>query len=258
MSSDFSLDKKWFKKVDRQIAELINRQGVDRKTLDEVFDTSTLLRLSRLISNKVIEHFDFPISTGKEAIVFRAVTPNNDFIAIKIYRTSNLTFKHISRYIQGDPRFILNNKSRREIVFEWAKKEYKNLQRLNEIKVRAPKPIKKIDNILIMQYIGNATQPAPLLKDVVLDNPKKTFDTIIRYMKLMYHKAGIVHADLSSYNILMDKDKPYIIDLGQGVLLEHPEAIEFLKRDIYNIVHYFKKYNIKADKTELFNRITKK
>jgi RIO kinase 1 len=73
----------------------------------------------------------------------------------------------------------------------------------------------------------------------------------------MYNKAGIVHADLSAYNILMYQDKPYIIDVGQGVLLEHPESIEFLKRDIHNIVQYFKKFDIKADEKEIFNRITK-
>ena len=74
----------------------------------------------------------------------------------------------------------------------------------------------------------------------------------------MYNKAGIVHADLSPYNILMYKNKPYIIDVGQGVLLEHPKAYEFLKRDIHNIVHYFRKFSIKADEQEIFNRITKK
>lgn len=109
-----------------------------------------------------------------------------------------------------------------------------------------------------MQYIGDLERPAPLLKDVVLNDPKKIFDTLLRFISLMYSKAGIVHADLSAYNILMYKDEPYIIDVGQGVLLEHPESIEFLKRDIYNIVHYFSRFDIKADEKEIFERITKK
>jgi len=192
MSSDFSISDKFLKKLDRQTQELIDRIGVDRKTLDEVFDRQTLLRLSKLISNDIIDHFDFPISTGKEAIVFRAVTKNNEFVAIKIYRTSNLTFKHISRYINGDPRFNLNNKSRRDVIYEWAKKEFKNLEILKKINVRAPIPIKRMNNILIMQYIGDKNKPALLLKDYRIDNPKKLFDEILRFISQMYNKGGIV------------------------------------------------------------------
>ena len=192
MSSDFSISDKFLKKLDRQTQELIDRIGVDRKTLDEVFDRQTLLRLSKLISNDIIDHFDFPISTGKEAIVFRAVTKNNEFVAIKIYRTSNLTFKHISRYINGDPRFNLNNKSRRDVIYEWAKKEFKNLEILKKINVRAPIPIKRMNNILIMQYIGDKNKPALLLKDYMIDNPKKLFDEILRFISQMYNKGGIV------------------------------------------------------------------
>ena len=257
MSSDFTLSDKWLKKLDRQTQDLAGRIGVDRKTLDEVFDKPTLLRIGKLISNNVIDHFDFPISTGKEAIVFRAVTSKDEFVAIKIYRTSNLAFKHIAKYIDGDPRFNLINKSRRGVIEEWAKKEYKNLKRLKNANVRVPIPIKKMNNILVMQYIGDMERPAPLLKDSTLDNPKKIFDTILRFISLMYNKAGIVHADLSAYNILMYQDKPYIIDVGQGVLLEHPESIEFLKRDIHNIVQYFKKFDIESNEKEIFNRITK-
>ena len=98
MSSDVFIHEKWIKKLDRQTQEVINRIGADTKTLDEVFDKQTLLRLGKLISDHVIEYVDFPISTGKEAIIFRAVTPTKEFIAIKIYRTSTLAFKHITKY----------------------------------------------------------------------------------------------------------------------------------------------------------------
>jgi len=258
MSSDFSLNDKILKKLDRQTQNLIDREGLDRKTASEVFDKTTLIRIGNLISNKFIDHFDFPISTGKEAVVFRAVLQNKEFVAIKIYRTSNLTFKHIAKYIDGDPRFNLNNKSRRDILYEWAKKEYKNLEKINEAKVLAPRPIKRINNILIMQYIGSSDKPAPLLKDCVLKDPDKIFNTIIRFISLMYNKAGIVHADLSPYNILIFKGKPYVIDVGQGILKNHPDSLTFLKRDIYNIVNYFKKYEIVPNGEEIFNKILTK
>jgi len=56
----------------------------------------------------------------------------------------------------------------------------------------------------------------------------------------------------------MHKNQPYVIDLGQGVLIEHPQAHEFLKRDIHNIVQFFRKYDIEADETEIYENVTKK
>ena len=115
MSSDRFFDKKLMKKLDRKLQPVIDRVGLDRKTLDEVFDKSTLHSLEKLISDKVIDILDFPISTGKEGNVFRGVTPDKRFVAVKIYRTSTSTFKHMSDYIFGDPRFASLQKNRREI-----------------------------------------------------------------------------------------------------------------------------------------------
>jgi RIO kinase 1 len=258
MSSDELLDEKWIKKLDRQTRAVIDRIGADRKTLDQVFDKPTLLLLGKLISDQVIAYVDFPISTGKEAVIFRGVTPAEGFVALKIYRMSTLTFKHIMKYLLGDPRFETTNKSRREIIYEWTRKEYKNLQRVREAKVLAPKPLKRIQNILLMEYLGDADAPGPLLKDAKLHDPEKTCKTILRSITQMYHDAGLVHADLSSYNIIMHQDQPYIIDLGQGVLLEHPMALEFLKRDIHNIVTFFKRYSISNDEEALYQQILSK
>ena len=252
------LDEKSLRKLDRELDVIISRHGLDRKTIDEVFDKSVLHVLEKLISDGYIEILDFPISTGKEGNVFRGVTVEKKYVAVKIYRTSNATFKHISKYIIGDPRFASIHCSGRDIIYSWTKKEFKNLKRLEEINVRAPKPIIYTKNILIMQYIGSKYKPAPLLKDSLLKNPKQVFDELIDFVTKMYKKANMVHADLSAYNILMYKNKPYLIDLGQSVLLEHPNAQEFLKRDISNLVTYFKKYNIKADENDILKKITSK
>jgi RIO kinase 1 len=255
MSSDELLTDKWLKKLDRQSEQLADRIGLDRKTFGEVFDKSTLLLLGRLISNKNIEQMDFPLATGKEANVFRALTPEHEFVAVKIYRTSNLTFKHIQTYLDGDPRFKYGLKNRREIIDEWAKKEYKNLERLHHAKVRVPRPLKRIHNILIMEYIGDANQAAPMLKDVELSDPKKICTELLLFIRRMY-KVEVVHADLSPYNVLMYHEKPYVIDVGQAVLLEHPQAFDFLKRDIHNVVQHFKKYGIVKDEQQIFESLT--
>ncbi len=255
MSSDELLNDKWLKKLDRQTQGLLDRISADRKTFGEVFDRQTLLRLGKLISDKVIDHVDFPISTGKEANLFRATTPEHEFVAIKIYRTSTMTFKHIATYIEGDPRFKYGYKNRRDIIEEWAKKEFKNLMRMHKAKVRVPAPLQRLHNILVMEYIGDAHKAAPMLKDVSLKNPTKVYDEILTFITRMY-KAHLVHADLSSFNILIFKQKPYIIDVGQAVMLEHPSSFEFLKRDIHNIVQYFGKYGIDKDESKIFKELT--
>jgi RIO kinase 1 len=256
MSSDELLNDKWLKKLDRQSQVILDRVVFNRKTFGEVFDKQTILRLGKLISDKVINQVDFPLSTGKEANIFRGTTPENELVAIKIYRTSTMTFKHIASYIEGDPRFAYGYKNRRDIIEEWAKKEFKNLDLLYRTKVRVPAPLKRLNNILVMEYIGDENKAAPMLKDVLLRNPQKIFDEIMTFITRMY-KARIVHADLSAFNILMFRQKPYIIDVGQAVLLDHPTAMEFLKRDIHNIVHYFKKYEIKNNEQAIFKKLMK-
>jgi len=74
----------------------------------------------------------------------------------------------------------------------------------------------------------------------------------------MYKKANLVHGDVSAYNVLYFKNKCYLIDLGQGVLVEHPNSLDFLKRDIKNVVNYFNKYHIQADAKEIYNKILDK
>jgi RIO kinase 1 len=258
MSSEKFLDSKYLKRLDKELESLISRVGLDRKTQDEVFDKSTLHALEKLISDRVIDIIDFPISTGKEGNIFRAVTPQKKLVAVKIYRINTATFKHISGYIIGDPRFKSLHKTKRDIIFAWTKKEYKNLQRLEKIGVLAPEPIVYLKNVLVMSYIGSQKKAAPLMKNVVLTNPKEIFETLIDYITKMYKKAELVHGDMSAFNVLIYRKKPYLIDLGQGVLTEHQNSHDFLKRDIHNIVSYFKKYKIKTDAEEIYKNITKK
>jgi RIO kinase 1 len=258
MSSEKFLDKKRLKKLDRELELLINRIGIDRKTRDEVFDKSTLSVFEKLISDRVIDTMDFPISTGKEGNVFRGTTQDKKFVAIKVYRINTSTFKNMSNYIVGDPRFKSIHQTRRDIIFAWTKKEFKNLERLNRIGVNAPKPIIYKKNVLVMEYIGDFERSAPLMKDVKLENPEEIFEVLINSISDMYKKAELVHGDISAYNVLIYKKLPYLIDLGQGVLIEHPNALEFLKRDIQNVVNYFKKFGIRADKNKIFEKIVKK
>jgi RIO kinase 1 len=200
-----------------------------------------------MMSSGILDTLDFPIATGKEGNVFRATNTDGDFIAVKIYRISNSTFNNIQKYIAGDERFKNVGKSRRRAIFLWAQKEFRNLERITSNKIKVPKPIKCEKNVITMEYIGVDGSPAPHLKDVEIRKPDKLFKTLFGHIKSLHQDAQLVHADFSEYNILMTDDEPTIIDVGQAVLTKHPMAMEFLERDLKNLVRFFKKHGIKAD-----------
>ena len=62
---------------------------------------------------------------------------------------------------------------------------------------------------------------------------------IIDQVTILFQKGGLIHADLSPYNILIKDDTPFLIDMSQSVLISHPRADEFLKRDLHNILTFF-------------------
>ena len=223
--------------------ERVEKDDDNIKTYDEVFDHATLLTIYKLITNKVIKSLDFPISTGKEANVFKATTMEGEDAAVKIYRISTSTFKSFKKYLDGDPRFKnVKKKGHRAVVYAWAQKEYKNLKRMFNIGVRVPEPIMYTRNVLLMEYIGDELGPAPMLKNVPIKAPTKKFRLLVKAVRKMYQEARIVHGDLSEYNILMLADEMVIIDVSQSVVIEHPMAEEMLVRDVSNLVRYFKKY----------------
>jgi RIO kinase 1 len=229
----------------------------DRQVMDEVFDKETLLAIYKLMTDKIIETVELPISTGKEGNVFLCTSPEKGLLALKIYRISNSTFKRIAMYIEGDPRFKGLTGSHRKIVFAWATKEFRNLQRLEKAGVRVPSPIRSYRNLLAMEYIGTEGAPAPLMRNVRLKNPEKTYKTLVKFVKLAYKKAELVHGDLSEYNVLIQDDKPILIDCGQAMMTHHPNASEFLRRDIVNLNRYFRSLGVDViDPNELFQMVT--
>ncbi len=231
----------------------------DRKTYDEVFDHSTLLAIYKLISDKTLNTIEFPISSGKEANIFKGTTIDKKEIAIKIYRVSTSTVRNYMKYILGDPRFKNIKKDHRQVVYAWARKEFKNLQRMHQAGVRVPKPIACKSNILLMEYIGDENLAAPILKDTLIKAPAKKFQFIIDNISMMYAEANLVHGDLSEYNILVKNNKLVIIDVAQAVLLVHPMAEELLIRDINNISRYFEDYyGLKSEPEKILETIKSK
>lgn len=214
------------------------------KIESDVFDKRTLLNLSRLFKKGIVETIDYPISTGKEANVFRATVPGGSYVAVKIYKTETARFFRRSSYLEGDPRFSKIKHNEWEIVKAFAKKEYKNLTICQDAGVHAPKPYYILENIVVMEFLGEGDLPYSTIEQVG-PRGKGDLEGILKDIRGMY-KAGLVHADISEYNILQGK-VPYLIDFGQGVVLGHPNAGKFLERDVEVILKYFRKFRIEKD-----------
>ncbi|MGQ4871398.1 MAG: RIO1 family regulatory kinase/ATPase [Candidatus Thorarchaeota archaeon] len=157
-------------------------------------------------------------------------------------------WEYMIEYIEGDPRFRRVRRRARSLIPLWALKEFKNLLRYHEAGVRVPKPVAIERNVVVMDFVGDVAQgiPAPLLKDVVLENPADIFDEIIGMIEIGVRKANLVHADLSEYNILWH-DAPVFIDVSQAVLTEHPRSREYLFRDIQNVTNYFRRLGVETE-----------
>ncbi|MBN2477791.1 serine protein kinase RIO [Candidatus Micrarchaeota archaeon] len=207
------------------------------KLEDLVFDKYTLKTLARLLAKNIITKIDCPISTGKEANVYRATKPDGKFVAIKIYRIETTRFFRKICYIEGDPRFVKIKKDRKNLAFAFTKKEFKNLTLCRKYKLNTPKPIFFERNVLVMEFLGEKGIPYPPMYKI--DVPGSFLDIILKQVKKMY-SHGLVHSDLSAYNILAGK-KPYLIDFAQGVVSEHPRFEQFLERDVGNVLHFFRK-----------------
>ncbi len=243
-------------RFDREIEKMgVRIKDADNFKVEEnVFDETTLLALYRLVHKGKIKVIGGSISTGKEANVFYG--EGEEFpVAIKIYRIQSANFRSISDYIIGDPRFSSIRRSKKEIIFAWTKKEYSNLSRALDAGIRVPRPVFFDRNILIMEFMGEDEVPYPQLRQAKIDDYAPVYASILSSMKTLFNEAGLVHADLSEFNILFDGEEPIIIDIGQGVTPEHPKAIAFLVRDIKNINRYFNNKCPLREEEEIFRDI---
>lgn len=235
------------------------KRSEEYEVLEEVFDKSTLMTIYHLMNNGTIKRLYGIMSAGKESRVYHGVDPKGQELAVKIYLMVSAEFrKGMLIYIQGDPRFKHVKHGTRSLIYAWALKEYKNLQRAYESGVRVPKPITVRNNVLVMEFIGEEGVPAPLMKDALLKHPEKIYRRLLEFVKTLYQEAKLVHGDLSEYNVMIWKDAPVIFDISQAVPLEHPMASQFLYRDLNNLNHFFEKWSIKIKPLEeAYEMVTK-
>lgn len=139
-------------------------------------------------------------------------------------------------------------------MHEWCKKEFKNLKKASNV-LKCPEAIAFQKNILVMEFIGEDFSPYPKLKDVEIENPSEGLNAVLDDIEALWNEEKIVHGDLSEYNILVEKDRLVWIDFSQGVHETHPEALNLLKRDIENVVEFFKGQGAEMDKGEALKQV---
>lgn len=234
--------------------EFLYHLNLDRKTADLVFDRRTMKALYELMSRNSVDYIDFPISSGKESVVFKAYLKNKKPVVVKVYKLSTLRFSNIWKYIEGDYRFSKERIDRSNIVNIWAKKEFTNLSLLRRYKIPAPVPFTFHKNLLMMSYLGTRNSPAPMLKDTKIDF-QSVFEQVMENMVIMYKQAKLVHADMSEYNLLYHRKKAYFVDLGQAVTKDHPAAEYFLERDVRNLARFFSNRGVDCSLEEMLSSI---
>jgi len=236
-------------KADEKIQKIISKKRKksveDRRVGSEIFDRQTLETLYKLANQGHIDVLNGAISTGKEANVLKAIKDEDGkdtYVAVKIYRIATSDFKKMQYYIQGDPRFNIKSNNKRQLINNWVNKEFRNLNRTWDVDVNVPKPIVALNNVLLLEFIGddygNPAQPVRNKKPTDVD---EFLDKLLFEMKKFINDSNLIHGDLSTFNILNKDENPVIIDVSQSVVRDHPIANELLIRDIKNIFNEFKK-----------------
>jgi len=208
------------------------------------------LAINAFVKAGILEAFGKPLGVGKEADVYDALTPNGERIAIKFHRLGRISFRQTRRKRGWTTEYIHWLLRSRKA----AEKEYEALTLVYPKGVAVPKPISQNRHAIAM----SAIEGAELAQLREIPNPQKVLMEILRNIRKAYQKAGIIHADLSEYNIILKPDNHIlIIDWPQYVTKDHPNAQQLLKRDIENIITYFKrKHLLEADAQEAFAYVT--
>lgn len=208
-------------------------------------------RLLPLIEDGVIDEVIRPLMSGKEASVF-VVRCGNEIRCAKVYKEANKrSFKQAATYQEG--RTVRN--SRRARAMEkgsrygkkqqeelWQNAEVDALYQLAKAGVRVPQPYGCFDGVLLMELVmdeeGNV---APRLNDVAMsaEQAREDHAVVMRHIVRMLC-AGIVHGDLSEFNVLVDDYGPVIIDLPQAVNpAANNSAKAMFERDVNNMTRYY-------------------
>ena len=211
-------------------------------------------RLQPLLDEGLIDSVQRQLMSGKEAMVF-VVQSGGETGCAKVYKEdNNRSFRQAVDYTEN--RKTKNSRQARAMAkgtkfgrqameAAWQSAEVDALYRLAAAGVRVPRPINFHEGVLLMELVCDANgDAAPRLNDMAFspDDARAHHATLVREVVRML-AAGVVHGDLSEFNILVAADGPVIIDLPQAVdAAGNNHAAAMLERDVANLRHYFGRF----------------
>jgi RIO kinase 1 len=208
-------------------------------------------RIEPLVEAGLVDEVVRPLMSGKEAAVY-VVRCGDELRCAKVYKEANKrSFRQASEYQEGrkvrnsrDARAMAKGSKygRKEQEDAWQSAEVSALYRLADAGVRVPKPYDFLDGVLLMEMVDDGEgDAAPRLNDVdLLPEDAREFHAMMIQEVVKMLCAGLVHGDLSEFNVLMAPDGPVIIDLPQAVdAAGNNHAFKMLERDVGNMAEYF-------------------
>ena len=218
-------------------------------------------RIKPLIEDGLVDEVLGALMSGKEAQVF-LVRCGDDIRCAKVYKdVAKRSFKNAVQYQEG--RNVRNSRRQRAMDKRskygrgqqedvWQRAEVDALYKLADAGVRVPKAYGFYDGVLLMELITDEDgDVAPRLNDLTMSPRRAVIDhyTIMTYVLRMLC-VGLVHGDLSEFNVLQDEIGPVIIDFPQVVNASgNNNAKAMLQRDVQNITQYYAQYEPKLLKT---------
>jgi RIO kinase 1 len=219
-------------------------------------------RIQPLVEEGLIDSVERQLMSGKEATVY-VVRCDQEIRCANVYKeASQRSFRQAASYQEG--RKVKNSRQARAMEKGtrygrkmqeevWQNAEVDALYRLAAAGVRVPKPYICFEGVLLMELLTDANgDAAPRLNDVPL-NEAMALDYHAQLLKqvVLMLCAGVVHGDLSEYNILVDAAGPVIIDLPQAIdAAGNTEAGAMLERDVNNLRNFFSVYTPKLASTQ--------
>jgi RIO kinase 1 len=207
---------------------------------------------------------------GKEAEVFlieRTHGSGRNLLAAKRYRDyDDRDFRDDSRYRAarrtGESRVdrAVAKGTRRGMRFRgalWAANEWEVMGRLWSAGVAVPYPVQKLGTELMLEFVGDDQSAAPRLADLAIDRTA-LHDLHGQVLDAMFAmvREGVVHADLSPYNVLVWDGRAVLIDFPQAVHPQDgPDALALLQRDVTNLLGWFRRKGVKTDLDQLYSRL---